>query len=161
MNITKVLVVDDDIAVCRIVHRMLSSEQYTVQTSQSVADAVAVIEQKPFDVYLMDYRLPDGSGLDVADRIRSKGIQAPIILISGYDPSDVALRAEKLRITDFLKKPFSQEIICNAVKKAIGSPPVAVATKTYPNSDAPDRRKVRAPKMASCMASVKALFRTA
>src|ERR1700730_18827214 len=42
--------------------------------------------------------------------------------ISGYDPSAVALRAEKLRISDFLEKPFSREIICNAVKKAIGSP---------------------------------------
>src|ERR1700738_3759398 len=43
--------------------------------------------------------------------------------ISGYDPSAVALRAEKLRISDFLEKPFSRDIICNAVKKAIGSPP--------------------------------------
>jgi len=58
----------------------------------------------------------------VADRIRSKGSQAPIILLSGYDPSAIALRAQKLLIADFLAKPFSREIICNAVKKAIGSP---------------------------------------
>src|SRR5271165_2149306 len=117
MSITNVLVVDDDIAVCRI----LSEERYTVQTSQSVADALAAIEQKSFDVYVVDYKLPDGSGLDVAERIRSKWVATPIILISGYDPSAVALRAEKLRISDFLEKPFSREIVCNAVKKAIGS----------------------------------------
>ena len=104
---------------------MLSDEQYKVQTSQSVADALAAIEQKPFDVYVMDYKLPDGSGLDVAERIRSKWGATPIILISGYDPSAVALRAEKLGISDFLEKPFSREIICNAVKKAIGSPKAA------------------------------------
>src|SRR6266403_368119 len=97
-----VLVVDDDIAVCRILHRMLSDEQYRVQTSQSVVDALSAIEQKPFDVYVMDYKLPDGTGLDVAERIRSKGSEAPVILISGYDPSAVALRAAKLRIFDFL-----------------------------------------------------------
>jgi FixJ family two-component response regulator len=45
--------------------------------------------------------------------------QTPIIIISGYDPGAVALRAEKLGISDFLQKPFSREIICNAVKKAI------------------------------------------
>ena len=67
-----VLVVDDDIAVCRILHRMLSDEQYTVETRQSVADAFRAIEQKPFDVYVIDYKLPDGSGFDVAERIRSK-----------------------------------------------------------------------------------------
>jgi DNA-binding NtrC family response regulator len=120
MNITNALVVDDDIAVCRILHRMLAEEQYTVQTSQSVADALGIVEQKPFDVYVMDYKLPDGSGLDVAERIRSKGSEAPIILMSGYDASAVTLRAEKLCISDFLVKPFSREIICNAVKKAIG-----------------------------------------
>ena len=125
MNITNALVVDDDIAVCRILHRMLSDEQVKVQTSQSVADALGAIEQKPFDAYVMDYKLPDGSGLDVAERVRSKWGATPIILISGYDPSAVALRAEKLGISDFLEKPFSRETICNAVKKAIGSPKAA------------------------------------
>ena len=120
MSTTNVLVVDDDIEICRILHRMLSKQQYKVQTSQSVADALAAVEQKPFDVYVMDYKLPDGSGLDVAERIRSKGSEAPIILMSGYDTSAVTLRAEKLCISDFIEKPFSREIICNAVKKAIG-----------------------------------------
>jgi two-component system response regulator HydG len=122
-----VLVVDDDNAVCRIVERMLSHEQYQVQTSQSVADALRVIEQKPFDAYVMDYKLPDGSGLDVAERIRSKGSEVPIILISGYDTTLVASRAEKLNIFDYLQKPFSQEMICNALEKAIGSPKRALA----------------------------------
>jgi two-component system, NtrC family, response regulator HydG len=117
-----VLVVDDDIAVCRIVQRMLSNELYTVQTSQSVAGALEVIEQKPFDVYVLDYNLPDGSGLDVAERIRSVRGAAPIILISGYNPGAVALRAAELCISDFLQKPFSRETICNAVKKAADSP---------------------------------------
>ena len=120
-NGKNVLVVDDDNAVCQIVQRMLSDEQYQVQTSQSVADALEAVEQKPFDAYVMDYKLPDGSGLDVAERIWSKGSEAPIILISGYDPSAVALRAEKLHISDFLEKPFSRATICDAMKKAIGS----------------------------------------
>ena len=122
-----VLVVDDDNAVCQIIQRMLSYEKYQVQTSQSVADALRAIEQKPFDAYVMDDKLPDGSGLDVAERIRSKGSEAPIILMSGYDASAVASRAEKFRIFDFLQKPFSREMICNAVKKAIGLPKGALA----------------------------------
>jgi DNA-binding response OmpR family regulator len=46
---------------------MLSDQDqhYQVQTSQSVADAILAIEQKSFDAYVMDYKLPDGSGLDV------------------------------------------------------------------------------------------------
>src|ERR1700726_3105824 len=120
-----VLVVDDDIAVCRILHRMLSDEKYQVQISQSVADALTVIEQKPFEVFVMDYKLPDGTGLDVAEQIRSKGSEAAIILISGYDPSSVALRAEKLRISDIIEKPFSRATICAAVSKAVGLAPTS------------------------------------
>jgi DNA-binding NtrC family response regulator len=122
INTTDVLVIDDDAAVCQIVQRMLSDEQCKVQTRQSVADALRAIEQKAFDAYVIDFKLPDGSGLDVAEKIRSKWGASPIILISGYDPSAVALRAEKLSISEFLEKPFSRKIICEAVKKAIGSP---------------------------------------
>jgi DNA-binding NtrC family response regulator len=121
MRITDVLVVDDDIKICRIIHWMLSDEQYKVQTSQSVADALRAVEQKHFDAYVIDCILPDGSGLDVAERIRSKWGATPIILISGYDPRVVALNAEKLRISEFLEKPFSRDIIYETVKKAIGS----------------------------------------
>jgi hypothetical protein len=60
MSIADVLVVDDDIAICRILHRMLSDEQCKVQTSQSVADALGAIEQKALDAYVVDFKLPDG-----------------------------------------------------------------------------------------------------
>jgi DNA-binding NtrC family response regulator len=121
MSITDVLVVDDDIAICRIIHRMLSDEQYKIQTSQSVADAVRAIERQHFDAYVIDLVLQDGSGLDIAKRIRSKWGATPIILISGYDLRDVALKADKLRISEFLDKPFSRDVICGTVKKALGS----------------------------------------
>jgi DNA-binding NtrC family response regulator len=124
MSITTVLVVDDDNDVCQISRWMLSKEQYQIQTGQSVADAFRAIEQKPFDAYVVDYNLPDGSGLDIAERIRSKGSEAPIILISCHNVSSVWSRAEELRIFDFLRKPFSLEMMCNAVKKAIESLPV-------------------------------------
>ena len=121
MNIAHVLVVDDDIVVCRIVHRMLSGEKYEVRVSSSVSDALNVIEQESFDAYVLDYKLPDGGGLVVAARIRAKWGSVPIILISGYDPSAIALRAQQLRITEFLQKPFSRETICEVVQKAIDS----------------------------------------
>ena len=156
MNVTNVLVVDDDMAVCRILNRMLSDEQYQVHICQSVADALEAIEQKLFDVYVMDYKLPDGTGLDVADRIRSKGSKAPIILISGYDPSAVALRVEKLHIFDIIEKPFSRKMICDAVKKAIGFlPPDHLRRKTrQTNPREPAARKKGFPKAATISAIV-------
>ena len=143
MSIASVLVVDDDVAVCRILHRMLSDEQYQVQISNSVGDAVAAIEQKLFDVYVLDYKLPDGTGLDVAERIRSKGSQAPIVLISGYDPSAVALRAEKLNIFDIIEKPFSRATICAAVKKALGLSAAAEQADSVSNDPAEQAARIK------------------
>jgi DNA-binding NtrC family response regulator len=100
---------------------MLSDEQYKVQTSQSIADALRAIKQNHFDAYVIDLKLQDGSGLDVAKRIRSKRDATAIILISGYDLHGVAFKAEKLRISEFLQKPFSRNTICETLKKAIGS----------------------------------------
>jgi two-component system response regulator HydG len=134
MSTPKVFVLDDDVSVCRILNRMLSLEEYEVRTSQSVEEAVIAIEEKPFDAYLLDYRLRDGTGLDVAERIRSKGSRAPIILMSGYDLSGIASRAETLRVFDMIQKPFSRDELCTALKKSIGTAPAA-----SPNSVSPSK----------------------
>jgi DNA-binding NtrC family response regulator len=138
----EILVLDDDIMICRIVQRMLSDERYKVQLSHSVADAVEAIECKSFAAYVLDYKLPDGSGLDVAERIRTKWGKAPIILISGYDPASVALRAEKLAISSFLEKPFSREVIVGAVKNAIGSSATTLLPVPQSQTAEPKRRNL-------------------
>src|SRR5260370_31991541 len=94
MSARSVFVLDDDLSVCRVVNRMLSLEEYEVRTSQSVIEAVAAIEEKTFDAYVLDYRLRDGTGLDVAEQLRSKGSGAPIILIAGYAFNANATRAQ-------------------------------------------------------------------
>jgi two-component system response regulator HydG len=148
MRVANVLVVDDDLAVCRIVQRMLSDVQHMVQTCQSVADALEAIEKRPFDAYVMNYKLPDGTRLEVAERVRSKWGATPIILMSGYDSSAVELRAANLQITDFIEKPFSREIICNAVEKAIGLPAAPASA-----SEKPPGRRISADRFRSAASS--------
>jgi DNA-binding NtrC family response regulator len=121
MRQATVLVVDDEVEVCRILDRMLRINQYRVETSHSVAEALAIIEVRLFDLYVVDYKLQDGCGLDVAERIRSKGNQAPILLLSGNVLTEVALKAEELHIFEIMEKPFSREMIMNALQKATGS----------------------------------------
>jgi two-component system, NtrC family, response regulator HydG len=120
MSQARVLVVDDEIVVCRILERMLSIDHYRVQSSHSVTEALAAIEANPFDLYVVDYKLRDGSGLDFVEKIRSKGSEAPVILLSGYDLKEIALKAKDLQIFEILEKPFSREMIFNAVQKALG-----------------------------------------
>jgi len=113
---------------------MLSLEEYEVRTSQSVNEAVAAIEEKSFDAYVLDYRLRDGTGLDVAERLRSGGSSAPIILMSGYDLSGIATRAQALRVFDIIQKPFSRDALCDALRKSIGPSPSISANGVSPTN---------------------------
>jgi DNA-binding response OmpR family regulator len=126
MTGARILMVDDELEVCRIVERMLTNGRYQVEVSQSVADAIQAIEQRPFDLYVLDLNLRDGCGFEIAERIRSKRSRAPIILLSGCDPDSIALRAQELDILEIIEKPFSRGMIFHAVQKAIGSPEEAV-----------------------------------
>jgi DNA-binding NtrC family response regulator len=85
---SSVLVIDDDLALCRIIQRMLS-DGYKVQISQSVAEPSRPSIKNLLYVYVLDYKLPDGSGLDIAERIGRRAAKLPIIIISGYDGSAV------------------------------------------------------------------------
>ena len=121
MSTASVFVLDDDLSVCRVVDRMLCLEDYEVQTSQSVEEAVSAIEEKSFDAYVLDYRLRDGTGLDVAEQLRSKGSGAPIILVSGYadrTPTDDATAIG----ASFLQKPFSLDALARLVRTRIEEP---------------------------------------
>jgi DNA-binding NtrC family response regulator len=113
---------------------MLSLEEYEVRTSHSVEEAVTVIKEKPFDAYVLDYRLRDGTGLDVAEQLRSRGSSAPIILMSGYDLSGIAARAKTLRVFDMIQKPFSRDELCIALKKSIGAAPAATPNGAGPTN---------------------------
>jgi len=115
----RILVLDDDIGVCTVLTRILQDQQYDVYTSQSVISAAETLTERSFDAYLLDYRLADGTGLQVAEKVRQQGSNAPIILISGYGATDIAAKAVTLDIFEVLQKPFTRETICNALERAL------------------------------------------
>jgi DNA-binding NtrC family response regulator len=119
MTTHRILVVDDDIGVCTVLSRILKDQQYDVYISQSVSGAAETLAESSFDAYLLDYRLSDGTGLQVAEKVRQHGSTAPIILISGYGATDIAAKAPALEIFEILQKPFTRETICAALERAL------------------------------------------
>ena len=146
MNMHRILVLDDDMGVCTVLSRILRDQQYDVYTSQSVISAAETVTERSFDAYLLDYRLPDGTGLQVAEKVRQQGSNAPIILISGYGATDIAAKAVSLDISEVLQKPFTRETISNALKRALSpalSPPITVPKPTVEDRAAEPRFSLR------------------
>ncbi|MDP1557470.1 MAG: response regulator [Nitrosomonas sp.] len=116
-----ILVVDDDADMCWSLERLLRSNSFDVTTADCGRAALEHLKATPFDLIILDARLPDIDGLDLAQQILQKtGVAYPIVLISGYlYPNDRVVQ-EGLQsglITDFVSKPFFHdaflEIVCN------------------------------------------------
>jgi two-component system response regulator FixJ len=85
-------------------------------------DAVASTEA---DCFVIDYKMPTMNGIDLAKRLRNRGIDTPIILITGYPDDDISAKATAAGIHHLLLKPHLEESLATHVRGAIreGQPP--------------------------------------
>ena len=113
----RVLVVDDEENIGRSLRLILEREGYAVSTCVSVAEAKAQ-SQRP-DAYLIDVRLPDGSGIDLVRWLKANDVDAPMLMISGHGTIADAVEATRAGAFDFLEKPLSREKVLLSLKHAL------------------------------------------
>lgn len=100
-----VLVVDDDRTVLRLVEQALKDSSHVLTAGSAQEGLESLKEHRP-DVLLLDIKLPDSSGLDIAGQVHDIDPKLPIIYITVSSASDLAIRAMKLGAYDFLLKPL-------------------------------------------------------
>lgn len=113
----RVLVVDDEENIGRSLRLILEREGYAVSVCHSAAQFRAYAGR--VDVYLLDVRLPDGSGIDLLRSIRAADPAAPVVMISGHGTIGDAVEATRAGAWDFLEKPLSREKVLLALKNAL------------------------------------------
>jgi YesN/AraC family two-component response regulator len=101
-----ILVVEDDEAVREVVALALS-EAYEVKQAATGAEALDVVRREPVAAVVLDYRLPDQTGLDVLRQIKSTNPALPVVMMTGYGSEGVCASALKLGIRDYFPKPLS------------------------------------------------------
>ena len=106
MHGASILVVDDDVAICRVLARALSAEGYVVESASDGGAALVALERHVPDLVVLDVGLPGLDGIAVARRTRAKGIAVPILMLTARD--DIADRVAGLDAgaDDYLVKPF-------------------------------------------------------
>ena len=113
----RVLIVDDEENIGRSLKLILEREGYAVSACITAAEAKAY-SQRP-DVYLIDVRLPDGSGIDLVRWLRANDVAAPALMISGHGTIAEAVEATRAGAFDFLEKPLSREKVLLSLKHAL------------------------------------------
>lgn len=115
-----ILVVDDEPSVCFLLKEELSEiKKFSIVTANDGAAALNHLQQKPFDVVLLDVRMPRMSGMDVLRFIKEHHPTTQVIMLSNYADVKTAIEATKLGAYDFVSKPYNREELFATVHRAI------------------------------------------
>lgn len=114
----KILVCDDDANLRESIRDNLELEGYEVVEAGAGAEAVKAVQENFFEVILMDYNLPDMTGIDVIHKIRKVNTESQILMLTAHASLDTALKAIQETVNDFLVKPVDFEQLKRSIAKS-------------------------------------------
>ena len=136
----RILIVDDEENIGRSLRLILEREGYGVSICHTAGEAKAWGTRA--DAFMVDVRLPDGSGMDVLRHIRNAEPQAPVIMISGHGTISDAVEATRAGAFDFLEKPLSRERVLVSLRNALEQSNLRQENARLKEITGPDRRMI-------------------
>ncbi len=115
----KVLIVDDDPAVCKLLEKVMHSNDLETTVADSGLTALNQLKNHTYDMVLMDVMLGDMEGFEVIKRLRSQGIQTPVMIVSGRNEDYDSLYGLSVGADDYITKPFRPLVLGAKVKALI------------------------------------------
>ena len=114
-----IYVVDDDVDVLGSLRFLLETDGFNVRTFRNGASLLNAVRSTGVDCFVIDYKMPDMNGIDLAGRLRNRDIAAPVILITGYPDENISARAEAAGVRHVMMKPLLDESLVTRIRGAI------------------------------------------
>lgn len=105
----RVLVVDDDRAICDYMETFLTKDGFEVKTLNDPSEAPDEVKTGGYHLVVLDLMMPKMDGLQVLERIRKVDNDVAVVIFTGYPSLETAVQSMKLDAVDYLKKPFNPE----------------------------------------------------
>ena len=121
-NSSAILIVEDEPDICWALERVLHSMGYVSATATSGKHALRLKKRRSFRLALVDAKLPDVDGIELAEQLRKHQPDLPVILISGYfyeDDDTVQQSIGSALICEFIGKPFALSQVREAITRAV------------------------------------------
>jgi diguanylate cyclase (GGDEF)-like protein/PAS domain S-box-containing protein len=115
----RILIVDDDVPLRRTFPQILAKPGRTFEACGTVADGIALLSHAVYDLILLDYRLPDATGLALLDWLVEQGREEAVIIISGENDIDAVICALRRGADDYVRKPYHIAQLQRAVESAL------------------------------------------
>ena len=119
MSKGRILVVDDEDIVRTSCSRTLSPEGYEVKLAKNGSEGLKIAREGKFDLVLTDLKMPDMDGIEVLRIIKEQWPETEVIIVTGYQTVDTAVKAIKLGAYDYIEKPFTPDALISAVTEAL------------------------------------------
>ena len=119
MDIKRILVVDNEAKMRRILELSLKNMGHEVAQAEDGIEALAALDAAPFDLVLTDLRLPRKDGIEFLRDLRARGDEVPVIVLTAYGTIETAVEAMKLGASDYIIRPFEIETVELAVTRAL------------------------------------------
>ncbi len=120
----RILVVDDSRDTVEVLQRFLQGEGYAVRVAYGVAEAMRRLDEGPVDLVITDVKMPRESGLTLARHVRENLGDTAVLVITGYATIEGAVEAMKTGADNYLPKPFTNEELKGAVRRALDRLPM-------------------------------------
>lgn len=116
---SRILVVDDEKMVRWGLRRALEEASYQVDEASTAAGALEAIEHETPDMVLLDFKLPDGTGIEILREMKKIAPRVPAVMITAHASIDGAVEAMKEGAYDYISKPFEVEEVIQTVQRAL------------------------------------------
>jgi DNA-binding NtrC family response regulator len=113
----RVVVVDDDPSVCKTLNMILEENGDVEQSFSQPRQALQAIRKKPFDLALVDIKMPDINGLELVERIREEDPRVAILVLTAFPDIQTAAETMRLGTRDYITKPFKDQELLAAVER--------------------------------------------
>jgi DNA-binding NtrC family response regulator len=117
----RTLVVDDDQDSCDLIERMLKKDGYRVTTLTDGRKVEEELRRNEVHLAIVDLKMPDISGLEVAEVIKRHDNDCAVIMMTGYATLDSAVSALRGGVADYLRKPVREDELLGAVRRALAA----------------------------------------
>jgi len=140
----RVLVVDDETNIRRMMRLTLESDGYAVEDAEDGAKGLELFgDGSRFDAVLLDQKMPGMDGIETLRQIRRRAPDARVVMITAFGTIELAVDAMKAGATDFLRKPLTPDTLRGALAAALSKAPPAVSQPR--RSDAPSAAATELP----------------
>ena len=114
-----ILIIDDEASIRESLSGILSDEGFQTLSAEDGPQGLALLEEEPIDLVLLDIWMPGLDGLEVLKQIRESQAELPVIMISGHGTIETAVQATRMGAYDFIEKPPSYDKIILAINNAL------------------------------------------